>query len=102
MKRYFNIITILVNKTGSVDLNKDCNSVTVTNVGDVIATVNNQIIYPGTVGTSLGDSRTWGGHQDELYNGTIRVSFAVPTAGVQPAIEVVQKVYTLNEGIGIK
>lgn len=69
----------------------NCNGFTVVNTGDSIAIVNGFILYPGTVGTSIGDSISFGGNAGEIYMGTIDYSF--PTPGADPQITVSQKVY---------
>lgn len=79
---------------GWYDIPRNCNGFMVTNTGDVIVEVNDQIFYPGVIGVSLGDSKSFGGNYGEIYVGKLKVAFANPTLGVQPAIEVVYKVYT--------
>src|SRR5262245_24856278 len=80
--------------SGWFDIPRNCNGFMVTNTGDVIVQVNDQLLYPGTIGTSLGDSKSFGGNYGEVYVGKLKLAFANPTAGVQPAVEVVYKVYT--------
>lgn len=80
--------------SGWYDIPRNCNGFMVTNTGDVIVEVNDQILYPGTIGTSLGDSKSFGGNYGEVYVGKLKVAFANPTGGVQPSLEVVFKVYT--------
>ena len=75
-----------------------CNGFTVTNIGNTIVQVNDQIFYPGVIGVSLGDSRSFGGNQGEIYKGQIKVSFQFPL-GTLPNIEVVQKIYILKAGL---
>lgn len=81
-------------RSGWYDVEKFCNGFTVTNVGDDNVTVNDQILYPGTIGSILGDSRTYGGNRGEIYVGRIKVSFA--GVGANPNVEIVQKVYALQ------
>ena len=78
--------------SGWFDIPQNCNGFMVTNVGDTVVTVLDQIFYPGVPGTSLGDSRTYGGNAGEVYKGQLKVAFAFPT-GAAPNIEVVYKVY---------
>jgi hypothetical protein len=70
-----------------------CNGFTVTNVGDTLCVVNDQIFYPGVPGTSLGDSRSYGGNENEIYKGIIKVAFANP-GGALPSLEIVYKTYS--------
>lgn len=71
---------------------KNCNSITITNTGTATAVVDNITLYPGTVGTSLGDSVTIGGNQNEiLTRKSIRLSFPAPAAGQK--ISIIQKYY---------
>ena len=54
-----------------MDVQRPCNGFTATNTGDNIVTVNGAILYPGVPGTSLGDSRSFGGNENEEYAGYI-------------------------------
>lgn len=90
----WNMITQSYQLSGWYTVPLHCNGFMVTNTGDVLVTVNDQILNAGVPGTSLGDSKTFGGNEGELYDGTLKVAFANPTAGVAPNIEVVYKVYT--------
>lgn len=89
--RIYNMMVITENESGFVDVPKGCNGFTFTNTGDVIAEVNGMIAYPGVIGTSLGDSRSIGGNQDEIYLGNIKLSFT--GAGANPAVEFAFKIY---------
>jgi len=84
----YNISVAIVNKSGFVPVMDNCNSWMVTNTGADIVEVNGMILYPGTVGTNLGDSKTIGGNQNEVYKGNIIVAFRTLVA---PALEIVQK-----------
>ena len=86
----YNISVITVNKSGFVNVIENCNSFMVTNTGVDTVQVNDMILYPGVPGTSLGDSRTIGGNQGEVYKGTLKIAFATLVA---PALEIVQKTY---------
>jgi hypothetical protein len=88
----YNFSVAVYNTTQRVNVDADCNGFTVTNIGDTIVTVNGCILNPGVPGTSLGDSRTFGGNFGERYVGDIRISFSVPL-GVAPSVEVIQKFY---------
>lgn len=68
------------------------NGFTVTNTGDTIVRVNDLILYPGTIGTNLGDSISFGGNENERYVGKLKVAFNL-LPGVQPELEVVYKVF---------
>jgi hypothetical protein len=82
-------------KSQNINVHENCNGFMFTNVGDVIAEVNGMVIFPSpTPLTDLGDSRVIGGNKDELYTGTIKLSFRAPTAGTNPRVEIVQKFYT--------
>jgi hypothetical protein len=90
--RYFESV---VNESKWFEVERYCNGFTVTNIGTDTVTVNNQIYFPGVPGVSLGDSRSFGGNENEIYVGRISVSFA-GLAAIQQ-IEVVQKVFILTE-----
>lgn len=81
-------------KSGYVDVVKLCNGFTATNIGADIVRINEAILYPVVPGTSLGDSRTFGGNEGEIYVGTIRVAFA---AAVNPQVEIIQKFYVAED-----
>lgn len=89
--RKYNITTQIVQRSDWYDVDDLCNGFTVTNIGDTIVRFNDQILYPGTIGTSLGDSRSYGGNEGEIYKGQFKVQF-VP-GGTNPQLEIVQKVY---------
>lgn len=72
---------------------ENCFAFQFTNLGDTIARVNGMIIYPSaTPGSSLGDSRSMGGHVMDLYKGIIALSFQQPV-GAAPLVEIVQLYY---------
>lgn len=87
----YNVAVTTVYTSGVKDVVKFCNSFTVTNTGDDIVRVNDMILYPGTIGTSLGDSRSIGGNEGEIYCGNIRVQF--DGVGLNPSLEIIQKFY---------
>lgn len=90
--RKYNFTVQILQKSDWYNVERFCNGFTVTNVGDTIVLVNDQIFYPGTIGTNLGDSRSYGGNEGEIYKGVIKVAFQQPV-GANPQIELVQKVY---------
>lgn len=93
MKRLpYNTVTLVYTRSGFIDVVNNCNAFTFVNVGDTIANVNGMIIYPGTVGTNLGDARQIGGNEGEVYIGTIKLAFDFP-GGANPAVEITQKFY---------
>jgi len=88
----YNFTTTIITVSNWYNVLPLCNGFTVTNIGNTIVMVNDQIFYPGTPGTNLGDSRSFGGNQGEVYRGVIKVAFQQPL-GNNPAIELVQKTY---------
>lgn len=84
-------ITTVYQLAGWYNVELKCNGFMATNIGDRTCLVNDQLLFPGTPGTVLGDSRTWGGNAGEIYVGQIKVEFQ--GVGVAPAIEIVQKVF---------
>lgn len=90
-RQKYNVTPVTINKSGFVDVIKNCNGFTVTNTGDDTVQVNDQIFYPGVIGTNLGDSRSYGGNENEIFVGSIKVAFA--GVGANPAVEIVQKFF---------
>jgi len=88
----YNFSVAAYNSTQRVNVDPNCNGFTVTNTGDTIVRINDLILYPGVPGTSLGDSRTFGGNFGERYVGDIRIQFDQPL-GANPLVEVIQKFY---------
>jgi len=74
-----------------VPLVDNCFAFMFTNIGDAPAYVNGMVIFPAAVpGTTLGDSRSIGGHWLNLYKGNITLSFG---PGANPNVEIVQLYY---------
>lgn len=72
---------------------KNCFAFLFVNIGDTPATVNNQLIFPSaTPATALGDARSVGAHQLDLYKGKIELKFLVPI-GLNPKVEITQLHY---------
>ena len=88
----YNFSTTLETISGFKEVVDKCNGFTVTNTGDTIVLVNDTILYPGTPGTFLGDSISFGGNRGEIYVGKIKVSFVQPV-GVIPQLQLTQKFY---------
>lgn len=74
---------------------KNCNGFTAVNTGDDLVTVNGFPLYPGTPGTNIGDSVSFGGNAGELYYGTIDIVFA--QVGATPQVTISQKYYILDD-----
>lgn len=89
----FNYTVNTYAQTARIEVEKYCNAITFTNTGDTIARVDGMVLYPGTPGTSLGDSRTIGGNLGEiLHKKEIVLQFDNP-AGANPQVEIIQKFY---------
>jgi len=91
--RNFNTTTKIVNLSGDLIREAGCNAIMFTNIGDTICRVNGMVVFPAAAPATLGDSRSFGGHKDEVFTGIIRVQFQQPV-GVNPLLEVVQIFYT--------
>jgi hypothetical protein len=77
-----------------IDVTPGCFAYMFTNLGDVIARLDDIVIFPSsTPGTALGDSRTLGAHVVDYYAGNMTLVFEAPTAGVNPLVEVIQLFY---------
>lgn len=68
-----------------------CNGATITNTGDKTARINNILLYPGVIGSVLGDSVSIGGNENEIYTGQLTLSFE--GAGANPSVQVIQKFF---------
>lgn len=89
----FNYNTRVYTTSGRVPVAENCNCITFTNTGDTTVTIDDMVLYPGTPGSILGDSRSIGGNEGEiLAKKDVVVSFSVP-AGALPAVEITQKYY---------
>lgn len=88
--RAFNITQQIHTAPGLYEVQPNCNCITVTNTGDAIVYFNGMVLYPGTVGSILGDSITVAGAEGEIYKGSIQIAFG---AGATPRAEVIQKYY---------
>jgi len=91
----FDDVTQVYTASGRYEVQPYCNSILFTNTGADIVRVNEKILYPGTVGSILGDTFGLGGNENEIYaKGAFTVIFA---SVVNPALEVTQKYYKVKE-----
>lgn len=91
--------TSIKTQPDQVIVQKNCFAFMVTNIGDVIAKVNDMVIFPNAnPATGVGTSRSISGHLLDLYAGNITLSFEAPTAGVNPKVEIVQLFYVEETG----
>lgn len=91
--RAFNMTTMNYNLSQQVTVEKNCIGFMFTNVGDVAAKVNGMVIFPGTAGSILGDSRSIAAHAGDIFQGKIELAFIQPTVGIAPNVEIVQLFY---------
>lgn len=91
--RAWDMIALTYTIGGDISVVPNCTAFMFTNLGDVIASVNGMIIFPPAVPNSLGDSRSISCHWMDLFKGKIQLSFANPTAGINPLVEIVQVYY---------
>lgn len=81
-------------QSGRITVERWCNGITITNLGDAPASVNGMILYPSaTPGTALGDSRSIGGNEGEIFKGNLNLSFDLSGGAVSPQVEIIQKFY---------
>lgn len=76
----------------TVEVLPNCNCLTITNTGADNVRVKGKILYPGTVGSILGDSISIGGNEGEIFNEK-RLTISFETS-VNPSVEIIQKYYT--------
>jgi len=91
--RIWNQTVTIVTKSGYVNREENCFAYMFTNTGDTVAFVNDMVVFPTSAPPALGDSRSIGGHKDDVYKGQFKISFQVPL-GVNPQLELVQLFYT--------
>lgn len=90
----YNLQSVVYQASQWVTVPQNCNGFIVTNTGDTIVQVNDNVLYPGVPGTSVGDSITFGGNEGETYVGNLQILFQTPL-GVLPQVQVVFKVLIL-------
>jgi hypothetical protein len=90
--RKWNFDVTIQRKSAQVIRTNNCFAIMFTNVGDTIAFLNGIIVYPGVVGTSLGDSRALSGHVLDMFVGLLNVAFQAPV-NANPALEIIQLFY---------
>lgn len=89
-----NAMTYTVGQTVSrVD---NCNGFIAKNIGDTIAFINDDILYPTLGPGASGESKTYGGNLGEIYLGQIKLRFDAIAPGVNPAVSIEQKFYILD------
>jgi len=98
MKKLFNVITQTYTLSKQYEVQQNCNSMLIANIGGDPVTVDGKLLLPGVVGqlsiTSniIGDSFAIGGNENEVYNKrTVVVSFA--GTGANPLLEITQKYF---------
>lgn len=78
---------------GFINIMPNCNSITITNLGDTIATINGIILFPSpTPATDAGDSVEISGNELDVYKGNIKLAFNFPV-GANPQVQIVQQFY---------
>lgn len=89
----WNESTSIYTTSQQVNVQRGCNSITYTNLGDTIVKINGKTLFPSlTPLVSAGDSISLGGNLGEIYKGDINISFQAPV-GVLPRLEIIQKFY---------
>lgn len=94
----WNLVTNIYRASASVIVIRGCNGFIATNLGDTAVLINGQTLFPSaTPATVLGDSVSVFGNKGEIYGSQqIIVQFVQPL-GAAPAVEIVQKFYTVFE-----
>lgn len=79
--------------SGEIPVQRGCNSIEVTNIGDTAVQINGIILFPSTTpATVLGNSISLGGNLGETYQGKLSLMF-VQAIGALPQVQVIQKFY---------
>ncbi len=74
----------------------NCNGFIAKNIGDTIAFINDDILYPAPGPGASGESKTVGGNLGEIYLGQIKLRFDAIAPGTNPAVSIEQKFYILD------
>lgn len=92
--RQFDFNVQVFTRSAFIDVVERCNAISITNVGDTAARVDQILLFPSaTPATVLGDSASIGGNQNEvLSRQQLQLIFVAPV-GAAPAIQVIQKFY---------
>ena len=89
-KKDYNVIVITVTTQEEIEVHKNCNGVTVRNLGNTNVFINGIRLLPAPGIGLCGESVEFSGNEDEFYRGRIQISFG---AGVTPSAEITQKFY---------
>jgi len=92
----YNIATVPATVSGPVIVPPLCNGWQVINTGTSIATVNGQVLHPGTPGTNVGEGLAVSGNYREIFKGKINVSFATGGGGTNE-LTFIFKLYPENK-----
>lgn len=87
----FGMSTIEVRESKQVEVDRSCAGFLAINKGDVVASVNQLPLLPSLTAGQSGEHFSIDANQNELYTGSIIVSFE-STAG-NPLVVIVQKYY---------
>lgn len=78
---------------GFINIQKNCNSIMVTNLGDTIATINGIVLFPSaTPATVAGDTLEITGNELDSFKGNLKLAFNFPV-GASPLVQIVQQFY---------
>lgn len=72
---YYDIIPTTYRQNTSVVFREYCNGFEIVNTGATLATINGRPLYPGVVGSAVGDSYTVGGNKGEIFKGRVDIAF---------------------------
>lgn len=89
----YNFVPTTYRENTSVPFLKLCNGWEIVNIGATTATVNGRPLYPGTVGSVLGDSFSVGGNLGEIFTGRVDIAFP----GGNGVVIFTQKIYIVEK-----
>lgn len=97
--KYYDVVTLQYTTQQKINIVDFCNAVSIKNNGNIILLVDSEPILPG-------ESKAWGGNENEVFNGRHNISFTTVGMAVVPPVQVpsawvTQKFYIPNP-IGAK
>jgi len=92
----YNVIVTQHSIATNVEVQQNCNGVSIRNIGNTTAVINGVQILPAPAPGLSGESYSFGGNLGEIYTGRLQLRFLLPI-GTNPNVEIIQKFYVYDE-----